>query len=190
MTARLTIKPDLFDVLLAGLAERGQGHRESGAFLLTDRTHPDNELPQAVTAIAFYDDLDPDCLTGRIDFHAAGYTALQNLCRRNGLRVAGDIHTHPAHRVQQSRIDAAHPMVARDGHVALIAPHFAAGVTNVSQLGVHVRVNGDWASFYGEQAAELLLVPVPEGRLVAERTPWWRRMLSRFHFRRERQETR
>lgn len=188
MTARLTIATDLFDVLLAGLAERGQGHRESGAFLLTDRAHPDKELPQPVTAIAFYDDLDPDCLTGRIDFHAAGYTALQNLCRRDGLRVAGDIHTHPAHRVQQSRIDAAHPMVARDGHVALIAPHFAAGVTDVSQLGVHVRVSGDWASYYGEQAAELLLVS--ERRLAAVRTPWWCRMLSRFRFRRQRQETR
>ncbi|SCG60038.1 hypothetical protein [Micromonospora halophytica] len=187
MTARLTIAPDLFDVLLAGLAERGQGNRESGAFLLTDRTHPEEELPQPVTAIAFYDDLDPDCLTGRIDFHAAGYTALQDLCRRDGLRVVGDIHTHPAHRVQQSRVDATHPMVARDGHVALIAPHFAAGVTDVSQLGVHLRVKGTWASFYREQAAELLLVPA--GRLAAQRTPWWRRMLSRFR-RRQRQERR
>ncbi|MET7951273.1 hypothetical protein [Micromonospora sp. NPDC005324] len=186
MTGRLTIEPGTFDVLLAGLAERGQGHRESGAFLLTDRAHPDNELPQPVTAIAFYDDLDPDCLTGRIDFHAAGYTALQDLCRRDGLRVVGDIHTHPAHRVQQSGIDAAHPMVARDGHVALIAPHFAADVTDVSQLGVHLRVSGNWVSFYAEQAAELLLVP--EWRLAAERTPWWRRLLSRFR-RRQLQET-
>ncbi|MFF0099673.1 hypothetical protein ACFYO8_10095 [Micromonospora sp. NPDC005257] len=188
MTARLTIEPDLFDVLLAGLAERGQGHRESGAFLLTDRAHPEEELLQPVTAIAFYDDLDPDCLTGRIDFHAAGYTALQDLCRRDRLRVVGDIHTHPAHRVQQSRVDAAHPMVARDGHVALIVPHFAADVTDVSQLGVHLRVNGDWVSFYGEQAAELLLVP--ESRLAAVRTPWWRRLLSCFRFRQQRQETR
>ncbi|WBB56027.1 hypothetical protein [Verrucosispora sp. WMMD573] len=187
MTARLTIAPHLFDVLLAGLAERGQGHRESGAFLLTDRSHPENELPQPVTAIAFYDDLDPDCLTGRIDFHAAGYTRLQDLCRRDGRRVVGDIHTHPAHRVQQSRVDAAHPMVARDGHVALIAPHFAAGVTDVSPLGVHLWLNGDWASFYGKQVAELLLVT--ERHLAAELRPWWRQLLSRLR-RRQLQERR
>jgi hypothetical protein len=181
VTARLTITPQLFATLVDGLAERGQGHRESGAFLLTARDHPEDELPQPLTEIAFYDDLDPGCLTGRIDFHPIGYTALQTLCRRAGLRVVADIHTHPAHRVQQSRIDADHPMVALDGHVALIAPNFAAGVIEVSQLGVHLRADGAWTSFYAECAADLVFVPQPIP--AAGRTLWWRRLLSRFSFR-------
>ncbi|GAA5202005.1 hypothetical protein GCM10023322_83020 [Rugosimonospora acidiphila] len=185
MTARLTIEPRLFAALVKGLAERGQGHRESGAFLLADRAHPEDQLPQLVTTIAFYDDLDPLCLTGGIDFHAVGYTALQNLCRRDGLRVAGDIHTHPVDRVQQSRVDAEHPMVARDGHVALIAPRFAAEVTDVCQIGVHVRAYGGWTSFYGDRAAEVVLVGTRAGG-----SAWWRRLLARLLIWHRHQETR
>jgi hypothetical protein len=186
VTARLTIEPELFTALVAGLTERGQGHRESGAFLLTDRAHPEDQLPQPVTRIAFYDDLDPHCLTGGIDFHAVGYTALQNLCRTDGLRVAGDVHTHPVDRVQQSRIDAEHPMVARDGHVALIAPRFATEVTDVSQIGVHVRADGGWTSFYGDRAAEVVLIGTRAGRS----TSWWRRLLARLPIWHRHQETR
>lgn len=188
MTARVTIPPQLFTTLISGLAERGRGHRESGAFLLTGSDHPLDELPQPVTAIAFYDDLDPGCLTGRIDFHSVGYVALQQLCRRDGLRVVADIHTHPADRVQQSRIDADHPMVALDGHVALIAPNFAAGVTDVSQLGVHLRADGAWTSHYADRAAGLVLVPQPIPAVGP--APWWRRLLSRLPFRHPSQETR
>jgi hypothetical protein len=187
VTARLEIEPKLFTALVVGLAERGQGRRESGAFLLTDRGHPEDQLPQPVTEIAFYDDLDSDCLTGGIDFHAVGYTALQNLCRRDRLQVAGDIHTHPAQRVQQSRIDAEHPMVARDGHVALIAPRFAAGVTDVSQIGVHVRADGGWTSFYGDRVAEVVLVGTRPGSGSAS---WWRRLLARLPIWHRLQETR
>jgi hypothetical protein len=49
VTARLTIEARLFTTLVTGLAERGQGRRESGAFLLTDRAHPEGRLPQPVT---------------------------------------------------------------------------------------------------------------------------------------------
>jgi hypothetical protein len=177
-TVRLTIEA----ALLRELAERGQGRREAGAFLLTDRAHPADQLPQPVTAVAFYDDLDPDCLTGGISFGAAGYTALNALCRADARRVIGDIHTHPYQHVQQSSIDASHPMVALDGHVALIAPYYAIGVTDVSQLGVHVRDDGQWASFYGEQAFAVILVR-PD-RPVAARAPWWRRLLPRLRLHR------
>ncbi|MFC7279216.1 hypothetical protein ACFQS1_35090 [Paractinoplanes rhizophilus] len=186
MTARLTIEPQLFATLIAGLTERGRGNRESGAFLLTDRSHPSGQLPQPVTAIAFYDDLDPLCLTGAITFSAAGYTALLERCRRDGLRVVGDIHTHPHHHVRQSPIDAAHPMVALDGHVALIAPHYGAGVTGVAQLGVHLRVDGRWASFYGQRAEHFFHMPRP----AVGRAPWWRRLLSHLRPRRRNQEKR
>ena len=43
----------------------------------------------------YYDDLDPGSFTGGITFTADGYTALAALCRRDGLWVAADIHTHP-----------------------------------------------------------------------------------------------
>ncbi len=142
--------------LLAELARRGQGRREAGAFLLTDRSHPTTVLPQPVTAIAYYDDLDPDCLTGSITFHANGYSALNALCRQRGVRAIGDIHTHPGRGVGQSRIDAANPMIALPGHIALIAPRFAIGVTSISELGVHVRGNGTWTSYFDGDTALII----------------------------------
>ena len=170
--ARLSMEPAMFGGLLHELARRGEGRRESGAFLLADRGGS-AQLPQPVISVAFYDDLDPDCLTGRIDFGAVGYSALNALCRRHGLRVVADIHTHPYRSTRQSTIDATHPMVALDGHLALIAPYFAVGVTDVAQLGVHLRGGGRWTSYYGRQAAAMIDVRLPVPAL------WWRRLRPR-----------
>ncbi|MEY9858504.1 hypothetical protein ABH935_004119 [Catenulispora sp. GAS73] len=173
----LTFDAATFKEMIRELADRSQGKRESGAFLLTDRHHPTDALPQPVTTVAYYDDLDPDCLTGGITFHANGYTALNALCRSNALRVVGDIHTHPYRSVGQSHTDSAHPMVALDDHIALIAPFFAVDLTSAVDLGVHIRQGGGWASFYGGQAAAI--VHVEEVRPLAARVPWWRRLLTR-----------
>ncbi|MFC8851488.1 hypothetical protein ACFT5D_00265 [Streptomyces sp. NPDC057144] len=172
--ARLVFDASMFRGLMRELARRGAGRRESGAFLLTDRDHPADRLPQPVTAIAYYDDLDPGCLTGAITFRADGYTALAARCRREGLRVVGDIHTHPSERVAQSRTDAANPMVALDGHVALIAPRYASGVTDAGALGVYVRESGGWFSSFGPQSAALV-------RIRTHRLPRlrWARLLTR-----------
>jgi hypothetical protein len=166
--AHLVFDAALFQDMIRELARRGAGWRESGAFLLTDRDQPADCIPQPVTAIAYYDDLDPGCLTGAITFHADGYTALAARCRRDRLRVIGDIHTHPCDRVAQSPIDAANPMIALDRHVALIAPRFAAGVADAEVLGVHVRENGGWASFFGPQAATLVRI-----REHSRPRHWW-----------------
>lgn len=173
----LTFDATTFKEMIRELADRGQSEREAGAFLLTDRDHPADALPQPVTAVAYYDDLDPDCLTGGITFHATGYTALNALCRSNALRVVGDIHTHPYRGIGQSRTDSTHPMVALDGHIALIAPFFAVDVTSAADLGVHIRQEGGWASFYGERAAAI--VHIEQVRPLATRAPWWRRLLAR-----------
>jgi hypothetical protein len=91
------------------------------------------------------------------------------------------------YRVQQSRIDAEHPMAAGDGHVALIAPSFAAGVTGMSQIGVHLRADGGWTSFYGDRATEVVLV---DTRPAGGSASWWRLLLARPPIRHRRQETR
>lgn len=172
MAALLSMDGALFTELVEQLAMRGRGTRESGAFLLADRKVPDGRRPQPVTAIAYYDDLDPGCLTGAINFTADGFTALAALCRRAELRVVADIHTHPKGRVAQSPIDAAHPMVALDGHVAIIAPRYAAGAVSPADLGVHVRQDGTWTSLYRADAADALQV-------LRERPTLWARLIGR-----------
>jgi hypothetical protein len=154
----LAMRKYLFNTLVSELARRGNGDRESGAFLLArSGGAPDVPSPHRVTAVVYYDDVDPGCLTGGITFSADGYTALAALCRRDCLRVVADIHTHPGSMVNQSTIDAAHPMTALPGHIALIVPRYARDVTGPADLGVHIlQPGGKWTSFYSRDAARIL----------------------------------
>jgi hypothetical protein len=137
--APLIISRQLHRHLMAELARRGDGQRESGAFLLGPAES------RRITTVAFYDDLDPTSLTGGIQLHAAGYTRLNILCRATSLQVFADIHTHPGDHTQQSGVDARNPMVAIAGHVALIAPDFARGPKRLHRLGAHTYLgSGRW----------------------------------------------
>ncbi len=126
----------------------------AGAFLLA-RT--DEDLTR-VTRVIYYDDLDPDCLVGGIHFHGLAYDKLWTLCRTDGLRVIGDVHTHPSGWVEQSDIDRGSPMVAQQGHVAVIVPHFAQRATDASDVGVHLYDGRDWTTWTGAEAAAQLFV--------------------------------
>ena len=177
----ITMEKSLFTRLAGELARRGRGERESGAFLLARAGHLQTGAQLQVVAVAYYDDLDPGCLTGGITFTADGYTTLAALCRRDGLEVVADIHTHPGRNVRQSPIDAAHPMRAMPGHIALIAPRYASGVTSPADLGVHVlQAGGQWQSAYGPDAARI--VQLTSARSAASRlqaVARWLRSLTR-----------
>lgn len=158
---RVRIEQHTFLRLLRELEDRGQHRREAGAFLLGPE--PDHE----VTRVAYYDDLDPECLTGGITFHSSGYTRLNRLCRDYHVRVIADIHLHPGPGVQQSHTDAAHPMVARTGHLALIAPRFGQDVTRAEHLGAHLKAADGWHSFLPSEVANIFVVrPTWRGRLM------------------------
>ncbi|MBB6627498.1 hypothetical protein H5V45_09200 [Nocardioides sp. KIGAM211] len=172
-----------FLTMMRQLERHGEHRREAGAFLLasaaaaaeTTRVHRVlnglwHRIPtrlasasrhahvDAVTAVAYYKDLDPGCLTGGITFHAIGYTRLSELCRSQGLRVVADIHLHPGNGTRQSTTDADHPMVACAGHLALIAPRLGAYVTTPDELGAHVMTTTGWASYFSEDIENVFLV--------------------------------
>lgn len=108
---------------LVEVARRGEGCHESGAFLLGYR----DGLCGRVVRFAYYDDFDPTCLdSGIVIFDGAGFGPLWELCRRTGLDVLADLHTHEdPGPVRQSELDRDNPMIAQSGHVALIVPNFA-----------------------------------------------------------------
>lgn len=119
--------------LLRGLRARGQGVRESGAFLLGTREH---DLVEIVDFI-LYDDLDPHVLdSGIIRFDGRYFGALWERCRDAGLEVVADVHTHPG-AAYQSPSDQAHPMIACAGHVALIIPNFAMPPVHIREVGIY-----------------------------------------------------
>ncbi|WP_328855386.1 hypothetical protein OHB01_12630 [Microbispora hainanensis] len=177
----LTIRVDRYETLLRELARRGGGVQESGAFLLTPLDAATQCGSRPITGITYYDDLDPACLTGGITFGAIGYSALNEHCRRHGLQVAADIHTHPGTLVRQSHLDRSNPMIALPGHVAIIAPRFAQGVIEPTDLGVHVFAGaGNWTSSYGHAVTEVVsLEPIGGGSFSPLR--FIRRLFSRGH---------
>jgi hypothetical protein len=160
LTRPVRVSEHVFLEVMSELGRRSMHEREAGAFLLAPHGS------QHVTAVAYYDDLDPSSLTGGITFHANGYSRLNELCRERGLRVLADIHLHPGQWTGQSHVDAAHPMVARAGHLALIAPHYGSGVTRSQQLGAHLKTSTGWQSFSGADVRQVLDVkPTFRGRL-------------------------
>jgi proteasome lid subunit RPN8/RPN11 len=131
--------------VIVQLRRRGQGHSESGAFLLA----PQNAVADRVTTFICYDELDPDAYQGgAIAFHAVGHAALWEHCRKKNLRVVADVHTHPGRGVGQSGIDQRNPMIPLQGHTALIVPSFArTRWWTLDDVGVHEYLgNFKWRS--------------------------------------------
>jgi proteasome lid subunit RPN8/RPN11 len=153
-------------------AARGDGVRESGAFLLASGL-----APEQIAAFVMYDDLDATCLTGGISFSGAGYTELWRRCREQNVKVVADVHTHPSSWVQQSDIDRKHPMIPQAGHVAVIVPEFAYRA-RLDECGVYVyQGGGGWMDTdRSAEARALLLTSMPAWHRF---THLFRRMVER-----------
>ena len=153
--SRVRLTPAQWRELVGELGRRAGGVREAGAFLLARA----GDTSTTVIRVVYYDDVDPDCLTGGISMSASGFSALWRICSAERLRVTGDVHTHPGKGVRQSPIDSANPMVATRGHVAIVVPHLAGREIASRECGVHVyRGDHEWDSSFGRDAARLLYV--------------------------------
>ncbi len=120
MASELRIPWILWLRLIWQLRKRGEGRRESGAFLLGPGCRG------RVSDFLCYDDLDSRCLDrGIIRFDGRGYVPLWKYCSDHKLKVIADVHTHPSTWTAQSEADRSHPMVAQSGHTALILPCYA-----------------------------------------------------------------
>lgn len=153
----LVIDEAVWNELLGELAKRGDGVRESGAFLLGVASGETG--PRRAVAAVYYDDLDPTSLTGGISFSGSAYGRLWDACQARGLAVVADVHTHPGPWVGQSSTDRAHPMLAQRGHVALVVPNFAQQPVQPDDVGVHEYFgDGEWASALGAAAGAALRI--------------------------------
>ena len=129
--------------MLAELEARGDGHRESGAFLLGAR----HRNVRRVTHIVYFDDLEPASLNGAVHLTTSAYSVLWVKCRELGVEVLGDVHTHPGWRIDQSHTDEDNPLVAQVGHFALVVPDYARGQIGVGDVGVYeYRGDDGWRS--------------------------------------------
>lgn len=128
---KITLK--LWKKLVRELKKRGEGKRETGAFLLGD------PAGDTITDFICYNDLDQEAFdSGIIIFNGDGYIQLWQYCAEHKLKVLADVHTHPGGWTGQSASDQRHPMVAQKGHIALIVPHFAKKRNQLlNNVGIH-----------------------------------------------------
>lgn len=131
----------LWAELIEHLRTQGSGIRESGAFLLGNKT----DSARVVTRYLPYERLQADALhDDYVALTAASFAKLWDLCRAEKLSVVADVHTHRL-GASQSRSDRANPMVALAGHIAFIVPHFAQGRVQLQDLGMYVyQGNHKW----------------------------------------------
>lgn len=118
---------------VATLADRADGRRESGAFLLGLATG----ATRRVVEFLYYDDVDPDCFAhGIVEFHGNRFGRVWNRCRERRLTVVADVHVHPGH-FGQSSTDRHNPMIPEVGHLAIILPRFARERVTPNGIGVY-----------------------------------------------------
>ena len=151
--------PGVWPGLMADLRRRGNGRRESGAFLLGRCLESRKIVEQWVP----YEELDPAALN--FEYVRLGMSAFSKLwdeCASRGLEVVADVHTHPK-LPGQSPSDRANPMISVAGHIALIVPWFASGQVRPSDVSVNVYLGaGAWKNHLRQDAAALINLPQEE----------------------------
>ena len=141
---KISMSRSLWDNLVADLVRRGDGVRESGAFLLGEVHRGRREVSQYVP----YDELEPGCLDdGYINFTAAGYRKLWKVLKECQLEVVADIHTHPR-GPGQSSTDRDNPMMPSAGHMGFILPNYAQGQPAPQDAALYVfEGNQQWTAY-------------------------------------------
>lgn len=156
MSAPLLEAPaQIWACLVEHLRLQGAGVRESGAFLLGGKT----DAGRTVMGFVPYEQLQADALNEDfVQLTAASFARLWDLCRREGLSVVADMHTH-RFGAGQSRSDCENPMVALAGHIAFIVPRFALGHVRLRDLGMYVyEGNHNWAAYSGFDVEALVRI--------------------------------
>lgn len=140
---------------MSQLKLKTEGGHESGCFVLgITQGHI-----RRATRCVYYDELDPKAYSsGVCILEGDAFTKLWEICRSEKLSVVADVHTHP-HAAFQSESDRTNPMIARQGHLAIIIPNFASGWIWRHHLGLY-RYEGDhrWVNLSGWQARRYLKV--------------------------------
>lgn len=137
------VKMSLFKwfALIKELRKRGEGRRESGAFLLGKKGKT------KITHFVCFDDLDPEALyNGIIKFSSVGFINLSKYCKERRVEVKADVHTHPGEWTEQSKTDMDNPMIRIPGHTALIVPNYAQNKFQLyNRLGIYeYKGNQHW----------------------------------------------
>ena len=153
---QLEFAPGAWVGLMKDLQQRSGGCRESGAFLLADRTRGDRVIRSWLP----YDTLAPESLAhDYVRLESSAFSRLWRWCEETGTEVVADVHTHPG-GPRQSRSDRTYPMVALPGHIALIVPSFAARSPQPIDCSFNIYLGDQrWRSYLRRGADRHIVAP-------------------------------
>lgn len=156
MSRRLYVPEPLWRMTWSGLAARGEGLRETACVWGGTR----EGSTERAEAVVFLDDLPG--VVGQALQHRTSRAAVNLLLadvRRMGLRIVGDVHTHPADWVDLSITDRVHPIEFRVGLIAIVIPNFACGPPDVATTGIHEYVgDGEWKWIPSDEAHRRVII--------------------------------
>lgn len=142
--------------ILRSLRIRGEGVRESGAFLLSDSDR------RKISDYLLYDDIDPHALdSGIVDFNPALLGKVWEYCEKHSLKVVADIHTHPkGASIRQSPLDKKNPVIPRPGYIAMIVPDYSKNrFLPINRVGVYEYLgNKKWDTISTGNTVKLSLL--------------------------------
>ena len=149
----LEFRAGLWSALMEDLRHRGNGLRESGAFLLGTVDKDGRVVREWLP----YDDLDAAAQNfDYVRLSTNAFSKLWEACLMRQMEVVADVHTHPCGPAQ-SPSDRANPMISLPGHVALVVPHFALGDIRPVDVSVNVYLGkGRWKSYFRQGASTLI----------------------------------
>jgi proteasome lid subunit RPN8/RPN11 len=74
------------------------------------------------------------------------------------MNVVADVHTHPTIAIQ-SDADRRHPMIAVQGHIALIVPYFANHIFMPCEMGIYeYKGSHKWHNYSGKKADRIFYI--------------------------------
>jgi proteasome lid subunit RPN8/RPN11 len=150
---RIRCSKALWSRIATELCRRAEGRHESGCFLLgrQDGTH------RHVVEAVYYDELHPEVYaSGVCILRGDSFGKLWKICRAKDLDVVADVHTHMGGAFQ-SEADRTNPMIAKRGHIAMIAPEMGCSATP-AKLAVYEYQGGHQWIDHSSEARQFFYV--------------------------------
>jgi proteasome lid subunit RPN8/RPN11 len=145
----------LFGRTLAALEQRSSGARESGAVWSGIVDGPIT----TVLRVDFHHELCDDRATAlSMELSEEAKFRLYGDLRKEGLKLAALVHTHPAEWVGLSEVDRENQLCSRLGFWSLVVPRYGRGPWLLEEMGIHIQTESGWYQMGAEEATSMVSV--------------------------------
>jgi proteasome lid subunit RPN8/RPN11 len=140
---------------MAVLEERSSGMRESGAIW----SGSVEDTLTTVQRVDFHHELCDDRATAlSMELSEEAKFRLYGDLGKEGLKLAGLVHTHPADWVGLSEVDRENQLCSRLGFWSLVVPRYGREPWILEELGIHLQTEGGWYELRSDEVSSMVSV--------------------------------